>query len=394
MNPSPLPPAPLGVAVVGHSFMGKAHSHAWRNVNAFFPDAPPVARRVLVGRDERRTAAAAAQLGWEEVATDWRAVLERDDVDLVDVCTPGDLHAEIALAALAAGKHVLVEKPLANSVGEAEAMTAAAAAATEAGVFSMVGFNYRRVPALVLARRLIAEGRIGQVRQVRISYLQDWLADDSAPMTWRLRRETAGSGVIGDLASHAVDQLGFLLGQSVASVSGHLTTFVDQRPGDSGLERVTVEDAAWATLWTDGGAVASLEVSRMAAGRKNSLQIEVFGAEGSVAFDLESLNQLRVYDARDRAGTTLTAGPTSVLVTEPEHPYLDAWWPAGHVLGWDHTFINQAADLLGAVASGTPPAPGFADGLAVQRVLHAIEESASQDGRTVPLPHSPATVVA
>ncbi len=392
MTPSDV--SPLGVALVGHSFMGKAHSNAWRNVRAFYPDVPPVAQRVLVGRDQERTSAAASQYGWDEVVTDWRSVLERDDIHIVDVCTPGHLHAEISLAALAAGKHVLVEKPLANSVAEAEAMTSAGEVATASGVFSAVGFNYRRVPALALARRLVAGGRIGVVRHARISYLQDWLADAEAPMTWRLRRETAGSGVIGDLASHAVDQLGFLLGQRVTAVGGHLTTFVDERPGESGPERVTVDDAAWATLRTDDGVIASLEVSRMATGRKNALQIELFGSLGSIAFDLQSLNELRVYDAHDRAGTTLTVGDASVLVTEPEHPYLAAWWPPGHVLGWDHTFTNQAADFLTAIATGTPPAPSFADGLAVQRVLAAIEESAAQDGRTVSVPHSLATELA
>ena len=380
---------PIGVAVVGHSFMGKAHSNAWRNVRAFNPGLPLVIPRVLVGRDAARVLAAADQYGWEESSTDWRDVIAREDVDIVDVCTPGHLHAEIALAALAAGKHVLVEKPLANSVAEAERMTAAAQTAASSGIVSMVGFNYRRVPALALARRLIANGRIGQVRQARVSYLQDWLADAEAPMSWRLRRESAGSGVIGDLASHAVDQLGFLLGQKITSVSGHLTTFVPERPGDSGREQVTVEDAAWATLRTDGGVVASLEVSRMATGRKNALRLEVFGSQGSLSFDLQRLNELQVYDAQDRAGTTLTAGAATVLVTEPEHPYLDAWWPPGHVLGWDHTFTNQAADLVGAIAAGTRPRPSFADGLAVQRVLAAIEESAAAEGRTVSVPHSP-----
>jgi predicted dehydrogenase len=392
MTASPVPT--LGVAVVGHSFMGKAHSNAWRNVGAFYPDAPQVACRVLVGRDEERVSAAARQYGWEESATDWRSVLERDDVDIVDVCTPGHLHAEIAMAALRAGKHVLVEKPLANSVAEAEAMATVAETAGAAGVRSMVGFNYRRVPALALARRLIADDRIGSVRHVRIAYLQDWLADANAPMTWRLRRETAGSGVIGDLASHAVDQLGFLLGQRVTRVSGHLTTFVEERPGEAGPEPVTVDDAAWATLRTDGGVIASLEVSRMATGRKNSLSIEVFGSEGSISFDLQRLNELRVHDARDTSGHTLTAGDSSVLVTEPEHPYVQAWWPPGHVLGWDHTFTNQSADLLTAIASGTDPSPGFADGLGVQRVLAAIEESAAQDGRTVSVPQSATTEVA
>ena len=360
-------PRSLGVAVVGYSFMGKAHSHAWRNVGAFFPEVPPVRQQVIVGRDDRAVKEAAGRYGWAEAATDWRSVVDRDDVDIVDICTPGNSHAEIATAALAAGKHVLVEKPLANSVSEGEAMVAAAA--TAPGV-AMVGFNYRRVPALALAREVIARGRIGAVREVRAAYLQDWLADDAAPMTWRLRRESAGSGALGDLGSHVVDQVHHLLGEPVVAANGHLRTYVRTRTGDDGPEPVTVDDAAWATLTTRSGAVASLEVSRMATGRKNGLTIEVYGSRGSLSFDLERLNELQLNGER-------------VLVTEEDHPYVDAWWPPGHVLGWDSTFVAQAADLLAAIGSGTTPSPSFGEGLAVQRVLAAIEKSAAASGARV-----------
>jgi predicted dehydrogenase len=363
-------PRALGVAVVGYSFMGKAHSNAWRNVGAFFPSTPAVRQQVLVGRDDRAVKEAAARYGWAESATDWTAVVARDDVDIVDICTPGHLHAEITLAALEAGKHVLVEKPLANSIQDAGAMVRAAELASGAGVRSMVGFNYRRVPALALAKDVIARGEIGEVREVRAAYLQDWLSDDTAPMTWRLRLETAGSGALGDLASHVVDQLHVLLGEAVTSASGRLRTFVDTRPGESGPEPVTVDDAAWATLETSSGVVASVEVSRVATGRKNGLTLELYGSRGSVSFDLERLNELQVNDRR-------------VLVTETDHPYLDAWWPPGHVLGWDHTFTSQAADFLSAIDAGTDPSPSFAEGAAVQRVLAAIEESAAGSGRTV-----------
>ena len=389
--------AEYGVAVIGYSFMGKAHSNAWRNVGAFFPDVPPARQAVLVGRDADQVATAAAHYGWHDTATDWRSVLERPDVDIVDICLPGHLHAVVAEAALAAGKHVLVEKPLANDVAEAESMTRAAALAGTNGVRAMVGFNYRRVPALALARELVASGRIGQVRQVRICYLQDWLTDESAPMTWRLRREEAGSGVIGDLASHAVDQLLHLTGDSVESVSATTRTFVPERPGPRGVEPVTVEDAAWATLQTVGGVVASLEVSRVAAGRKNGLQIEVYGSRGALSFDLEHLNRLRLHDAGDGADPTdslRAAGTTEVMVTEAGHPYLSAWWPPGHVLGWDQTFTNQAADLLRCLGDGTEPSPSFADGLAVQRVLAAMEQSDADDGRRTSIPHDPVTASA
>ncbi|MBE0008295.1 MULTISPECIES: Gfo/Idh/MocA family protein [unclassified Arthrobacter] len=372
-------PGTLGVAVLGYSFMGKAHSNAWRNVNAFYPT-PRVAQQLLVGRDAGKVAEAATQYGWAESSTDWRGVLERDDIHIVDICTPGHLHAELAIAALQAGKHVLVEKPLANSVAEAEQMVAAAVAARAQGVHSMVGFNYRRLPALSLARSLISGGRVGDVRQIRVSYLQDWLADERAAMSWRLRKASAGSGALGDLASHAVDQVGYLLGDPVVTVSGTVNTFVTERPGPDGPEPVTVDDAAWATLRLASGAVASLEVSRFATGRKNSLQIEVYGSRGGLRFDLEHLNELQYFDS---SVPTELQGYSKILVTEPSHPYLGAWWPAGHTLGWDHTFTSQAADFLAAIDSGTPPSPSFEEGLATQRVLAALEESAAQAGTAV-----------
>ncbi len=371
-----------GVAVIGYAFMGKAHSHAWRNVAALRPGAPGVRQQVLVGRDADAVAAAAGQYGWSESATDWREVLDRDDIDIVDVCVPGHLHAEVAIAALEAGKHVIAEKPLANTMAEAEKMVATAKAARERGVHSMVGFNYRRVPALALAQRHIAEGRLGDVRQVRVSYLQDWLADDAAPMTWRLRRELAGSGALGDLASHAVDQVRFLLGQEVTAVNAITHTFVPERTGADGPEEVTVDDAAWGTLRTDGGAVVSLEVTRMATARKNALGIEVYGSNGALRFDLESLNHLDVcLDGAD--------GFTRQLVTEQHDPYIDGWWPPGHVLGWDATFTNQAADFLAALAAGREPTPSFEDGIAVQRVLAAIEASSARGGSCVEVDGGP-----
>ena len=363
----------LGVAMIGYAFMGKAHSNAWRNVASYF-DVPAVEQKVLVGRDAAAVAEAAARYGWKETATDWRTVLDRDDIHIVDICAPGWMHAEIAIAALEAGKHVLLEKPLANTLAEAEAITAAAQAARAQGVQSMVGFNYRRVPALALAKELVSEGRLGNVRQVRAAYLQDWLADESAPMTWRLRKETAGSGALGDIASHAIDQVLFLLGDKVTEVSGRLQTFVKQRPGAQGPEDVTVDDAAWATLALASGAIASVEASRVATGRKNSLQIEIYGDKGALRFDLENLNELAFSDA------TLPAreqGFRRIVVTEPEHPYLDAWWPQGHIIGWEHTFTHQIRDFLLAIDGGTAPSPSFEDGLEVQRILAAVEESAA-----------------
>ncbi|GAB2744454.1 Gfo/Idh/MocA family protein [Sinomonas soli] len=370
---------PLGVAVIGYAFMGRAHSHAWRNVGAFF-DVPAVEQRVLVGRDAEAVAEAAAKHGWAESATDWREVVARDDVHIVDICAPGWMHAEIAVAALEAGKHVLVEKPLANTLAEAERMAEAARSARERGVASMVGFTYRRVPALAYAKQLIAAGRLGAVRQVRASYLQDWLADEEAPMTWRLRKETAGSGALGDIASHAVDQVQYLLGDTVTEASGRLQTFVRRRPGPAGIEDVTVDDAAWATLSLASGAVASVEVSRVATGRKNSLRIEVYGSDGALAFDLERPGELEFLDATAPAEE---AGFRRIVVTEPGHPYMGAWWPQGHMIGWEHAFTHQARDFLLAIRDGDAPSPSFEDGLQVQRVLAAVEESAADKSATV-----------
>jgi predicted dehydrogenase len=371
----------LGVAMIGYAFMGKAHSNAWRNVASYF-DVPAFEQKVLVGRDAAAVAEAAAKYGWQETATDWRTVIDRDDIHIVDICAPGWMHAEIAIAALEAGKHVLLEKPLANTLAEAEAITAAAQAARAKGVQSMVGFNYRRVPALALAKELVGEGRLGAIRQVRAAYLQDWLADETAPMTWRLKKETAGSGALGDIASHAIDQVLFLLGDRVTEVSGRLQTFVDRRLGAEGLEDVTVDDAAWATLQLASGAIASVEASRVATGRKNSLQIEIYGDKGALRFDLENLNELQFLDATAPAREQ---GFRRIVVTEPEHPYLDAWWPQGHIIGWEHTFTHEVRDLLLAIDGGTPPSPSFEDGLEVQRILAAVEESAATKSALVQL---------
>jgi predicted dehydrogenase len=386
----------LGVGMVGYAFMGAAHSQAWRTApHAFDLPLRPVLT-ALCGRDRAATEAAAQRYGFGGVETDWRALLERDDVQLIDVCTPGDSHAEISIAALDAGKHVLCEKPLANTVAEAAAMAVAAARAQARGVRSMVGFNYRRVPALALARELIASGRVGEIRHVRASYLQDWLADPAFPLTWRLQKEHAGSGALGDLGAHVVDLAQYLTGQLISGVSGVAATFVPERPlpggalpGTTGAAtgRVTVDDAVAFTARLDSGALATFEATRFASGRKNALRIEVYGARGSLAFDLERLNELEFCDNTDSAGSTgpATAGFRRILVTEPGHPYLSAWWPPGHVLGWEHTFTHQVRDLVLAIDKGAGPEPSFAAGLQVQRVLQAVSASAAQDSRWTPV---------
>ncbi|MEU0614164.1 Gfo/Idh/MocA family oxidoreductase [Streptomyces albogriseolus] len=385
---------PLRIGMVGYAFMGAAHSQGWRTVGRVFelPLRPEMA--VICGRDADAVRAAAGRHGWAEAETDWRALVERDDIDLVDICTPGDSHAEIALAALAAGKHVLCEKPLANTVAEAEAMARAAQEARDRGQAAMVGFNYRRVPATALARRMVEEGRIGTLRHVRVAYLQDWLVDPQFPLTWRLRREQAGSGSLGDLGAHIVDLAQHLAGERLAGVSALTETFVRERPlptapssglaavSAAGTGPVTVDDAAVFTGRFASGALASFEATRYATGRKNALRIELNGERGSLAFDLERLNELEYHDG---TGDAAHGGFRRILVTEPDHPYLDAWWPPGHGLGYEHTFVHQARDLVHAVAEGRSPEPSFADGLQVQRVLAAVEESAEKNAVYTPI---------
>jgi predicted dehydrogenase len=373
----------LGIGMVGYAFMGAAHSQAWRTAPRVFDLPLDPAMVVLCGRDGAAAQAAARRLGWAEAQTDWRTLIGREDVQLIDVCTPGDSHAEIAIAALDAGQHVLCEKPLANTVAEAEAMAAAAARASQRGVRSMIGFNYRRVPAIALARELVP--RLGQLRHVRASYLQDWLVDPAFPLTWRLEREHAGSGALGDLGAHIVDLAQYLTGELVTGVSGLTTTFVGERPRPDGTGPgpVTVDDAALFTARLGAGIVASFEATRFASGRKNGLRIELNGERGSLAFDLERLNELELHDHTEEARA---AGFRRILVTEPTDPYVSAWWPPGHVLGWEHTFTHEVADLVNAISADTDPVPSFADGLQVQRVLDAVQDSAEHESRWTAVP--------
>ncbi len=372
----------MRIGMVGHAFMGAVHSQAWRTAPHFF-DLPKLELAAICGRDEDRTRAAADKFGWQSYETDWRALVARDDIDIVDICTPGDSHAAIAVAALQEGKHVLCEKPLANTLGEAVAMVAAA---KRASGLAMTAFNYRRVPALALARQLIEAGRLGEIRQVRAQYLQDWLVDPDFPLTWRLRADKAGSGALGDLGAHIIDLSQFLTGQRITSVGALLHTFVTERPlPDEPDQRgqVTVDDVAMFTARFDGGAIGSFEATRFASGRKNSMRIEVNGSTGSLAFDFEAMNELSFYD-----GTEAPAGFRRILVTEPDHPYMAAWWPPGHGIGYEHTFTHQVRDFVTAISKGEQPRPSFADGLQVQQVLAAVQSSGQAAGTHIPVPGS------
>ncbi|EMA57691.1 oxidoreductase domain protein [Halorubrum distributum JCM 13561] len=363
---------PLKIGVLGYRFMGKAHANAMARLPMFFPDAPEIERHTLVGRDEAALADAAERFGFSHTATDWEAAL--DEVDVFYNLGPNHVHAEPSIAALEAGVPVLCEKPLAPTMAEAAAMRDAAAAT---GVTAGAAFNYRFVPAIRYAKGLIEDGELGDIRQVRGRYLQDWLVDPEAPWAWRMDAEMAGSGALGDLGAHTIDLANFLVGDAVGGidrVSGQLTTFVDERPvyDDEGeieeYRDVTVDDAYDAQVAYESGATGSFEASRVAEGHKNDHTIAVHGSKGSLRFSLERLNELEVLREGNR-------GYETVLVTEESDPYVDRWWPPGHVIGWEHTFVHENYEFLSAVAEGRPFEPSFEDGYEVQRALAAVERA-------------------
>ncbi|GAA0716586.1 putative dehydrogenase [Halorubrum trapanicum] len=362
----------LNIGVLGYRFMGRAHANALARLPMFFPDAPEVERHTLVGRDEGALADAADRFGFAHTATDWEDAI--DEVDVFYNLGPNHVHAEPSIAALEAGVPVLCEKPLAPTLEEAAAMRDAAAAAT---VPAGAAFNYRFVPAIRYAKGLIEDGELGEIRQVRGRYLQDWLVDPEAPWAWRMDAEMAGSGALGDLGAHTIDLANFLVGDAVGGIerlSGQLTTFVDERPvydedGEVAEYRdVTVDDAYGAQVAYESGATGSFEASRVAEGHKNDHAIAVHGSKGSVKFSLERLNELAVLREGNR-------GYETVLVTEESDPYVDHWWPPGHVIGWEHTFVHENYEFLSAVAEGGTFEPSFAAGYDVQRVLAAIERA-------------------
>lgn len=355
--------------MIGHAFMGRAHASAWRQAAHFFPLERTPELRVLCGTHAESLARDATKLGFHDWSTSWEEVVARDDVDLVDICVPGDLHPEVAIAAARNGKAILCEKPLANTLAEARSMRDAAAAA---GVPNMVCYNYRRVPAVALARQLITEGRIGQIRHFRGAYLQDWIVDAAFPRVWRLERKRAGSGALGDIGSHVADLARFLVGE-IAEVSAQLTTFVTERPAPDDRDTllpVDVDDAAIALLRFESGAIGTLEATRFATGRRNALDFEISGSMGSIAWNLERLNELQLYIEEGAE-----SGFRTILVTDGSHPYMSAWWPPGHTIGWEHTFTHVVADFVSAIASGKPASPDFGDAVRSQAVLDAVERS-------------------
>ncbi len=368
----------INVALIGTKFMGRAHSNAWRQVNCFFDPAHKVSLHTVVGRNAKETAEFADRWGWAHATTDAEAVFGNPEIDLVDLGTPNDVHAEHAIAALAAGKHVACEKPLAGTLKDAEAMVAAARKVVRKGVRTFVWYNYRRCPAVALAHRLASEGRLGRIYHVRACYLQEW-GGPATPLLWRFRGDVAGSGAHGDLNAHIIDMARFITGEEITEVSGAIEeTFVKERaiPGSKKKGRSTVDDCVLFLARLSGGGVASFEATRLATGNKNRNRIEVNGEHGALRFDFERMNELEYYDNRASAAVR---GWTNIMCTDnAAHPYAGNWWPDAHVLGYEHGFVNQAADIINVLCGGRPvvPLPDFEDALRTQRVLDAAIHSA------------------
>jgi len=372
----------LNVGLIGYKFMGKAHSNAYRSVNMFFDCGADVVMKAICGRNSQGVKAAAKQFGWASYETDWKKLVKRPDIDIVDIVTPGFVHCEMAVAAAKAGKHVICEKPLANTVAEAEKMVEAV---KKAGVKSMVAYNYRRVPAIVYAKQLIDEGKLGKLFHFRATYLQSWIVDPSFPLVWRLEKDKAGSGALGDIGSHIIDLAHFLVGD-ISKLVATTKTFIKERhmvEEVSGLSatakgtakgKVTVDDAVLIIAHFKNGALGSLEATRFATSRMNRNSFEINGSKGSITFDLEDLNRLGVAFRKDGD----LEGFRSVLCTNATHPYMEAWWPPGHIIGWEHTFTHEIADFVRAIVNKTEVKPDFADGLKCDRVMAAVEESAKK----------------
>ena len=363
----------IGIGMIGYKFMGKAHTNAYRQVGPFFD--PPVKPRlkVICGREQEKVDKMASRWGWETAVTDWRRVIDDPEVKIVDICSPNNTHHDIALAAFQAGKIVACEKPLAMNGAEAAQM---ANAARSSGQINTVWFNYRRVPAVAFARQLIDEGRIGRIYHFRALYLQDWTLDPSVPLVWRMDKDVAGSGVTGDLLSHIVDLSNYLAGEitSVAAASG---TFVGERERpEGGKSKVELEDAAIFVAKYSDGALGHFEATRFANGRKNGNTFEINGEHGSLYFDLEDMSRLWYFNSREPKHIQ---GWRKMPIWDEMHPYMSKWWVPGCAIGYEHTFANQAADLMQAVAENKPMKPDFDDGLKCQLVLDAVLEAANTD---------------
>jgi predicted dehydrogenase len=367
----------IGIGMLGYAFMGKAHSHAMLNIAHMMYPPPAIPRLVgIAGRDEQAVAEAAKRYGYEGYYTDWRAMLDNDDIQLFDNGGPNDTHADPCILAAESGKHILCEKPLARNADESQMMLEAV---QKAGVKNMVAFNYRFVPAIRQIRKLVDSGLLGKIYHFRAVYLQEWvMAHYNLPMIWRLQKSLAGSGALGDLGAHIIDLARYLVGE-VTSVSGMTRTFIEERPWDDGtMGKVDVDDAFTALLAFDNGAIGTVEASRFAAGRKNGQRIEINAEKASIVFNLERLNELEIFWVGDEPEEA--QGFRNVLVSEPSHPWWENWWPQGHIIGWEHTFVHEITHLLDCIVNDgavSPIGADFVDGYRNAVICDAILESAA-----------------
>jgi predicted dehydrogenase len=380
----------LNVGIVGYKFMGKAHSNAWKKAPLFFDlDVQPV-MKVACGRHQESLSAFASRWGWEQTESDWKKMVHRDDVDIVDISAPQYLHHDIAMEAARAGKHIFCEKPLAISYAQAKEMYELV---EKKGVTHYLNHNYRRCPAVRLAKKLIDDGKVGRIFHWRGCYLQSWIVDPNFPLTWQLQKEFAGSGPHADLNSHSVDLARYLVGD-IKRVSAMCAQFVSERPladeatsgnlsakGKDGKGKVTVEDAAFMTVEFKNGALGSFEATRFAPGRKNYNYFEIYGSKGSILFDLERMNELQFFSTDDPPEAQ---GFRTILATEGVHDYIANWWPPGHVIGYEHEFVHAVVDFLKAVNTKTKIEPNFYDGMKEMEVLEAGLRSA-ETGKVVEL---------
>jgi predicted dehydrogenase len=380
----------LGVGMLGYSFMGKAHSNAYKKLPYIFWPPPAIPKLVAIcGRDEIKVSEARRRYGYSKYYTDWKKLVRDPEVELFDDGAPNDLHAEPCIEAAEEGKHILCEKPLARSAREARPMVEAV---KRSHVKHMVGFNYRFVPAIQVAKKLINDGTIGRIYHFHARYLQEWIMDPSFPLIWRLTKERAGSGALGDIGAHVVDLAHYLVGNLV-TVSAIQRTFIGERPlPDEKAKRgnVDVDDAFESIVEFEGGAIGHIGASRFCAGRKNYQHIEIYGENGSILFNLEKLNELKVH-LRNHDVKDLSSSFHDTLVTESFHPYWENWWPHGHIIGWEHTTIHEVYHLVNAIVNDTDVSPlgaSFEDGYRCNIVLDAIIESAST-GRRVQVNYSP-----
>lgn len=370
----------INIGLVGTQFMGKAHSNAWMKVPFFFDTPLTPVLHTACSRSESQRTKFVSQYRWKKGEPSWRKMIDSKEVDLIDICTPNHLHMPIAIAAARAGKHILCEKPMARTAAEAEEMYHAA---DEAGVVHMMIFNYRFVPAIGLAKEFISQGKIGAVRHFNAVYYQDWLTDPEFPLTWRHDAAASGSGAHGDMNAHIVDLGRFLVGE-FRSVSGIQKTFIEERPlaSGEGTGKVSTDDATSFLATFSNGALGSFQATRLAPGRKNFLRLEIFGSKGSLGFNLERMNELEYFEA---GGDPASQGYKNILLTDASHPYIKAWWPPGHIIGWEHTFVHQVSELLDGIGNKKNVKPDFYDGLRCQQVLDAVvNATATQTWTEIP----------